>query len=174
MSEADQIELARQGDVQAWEALVSAHQQAIFRLAYLILGDPHDAEDVTQEAFLRAYYALGRFDTTRPLKPWLASITANLARNQQRSFSRYWAAVQRWVNNQPNPGVHVDNSEENMGSQELWRAVRQLSLSDQRVIYLRFFLEMSEAETAQALGLPVGTVKSRQHRALIKLRKQME
>lgn len=174
MSEADQIELARQGDLGAWEALVNTHQQAIFRLAYLILGDPDDAEDVTQEAFLRAYYALGRFDTARPLKPWLASITANLARNHQRSFSRYWAAIQRWANDQTNPGVHLDNSEEHLGSQDLWDAVRQLSLNDQQVIYLRFFLEMSEAETAQALGMPVGTVKSRQHRALVKLRKQME
>ena len=174
MSETEQVELARQGDMQAWEALVNAHQEAVFRLAYLILGDPDDAEDVTQEAFVRAYYSLARFDTQRQLRPWLMTITANLARNRQRSLGRYWAAIQRWANQQPHPGVQPDKSGDHLQSQELWAAVRQLGLDDQKVIYLRFFLEMSEAETAQSLGLPVGTVKSRQHRALARLRKQME
>ncbi len=84
MAEAEQILLARQGDVSAWEAVVMAHQQAVFRLAYLVLGDPDDAEDITQETFIRAYFALGRFDVHRALRPWLLSIAANLARNQRR------------------------------------------------------------------------------------------
>ena len=174
MSEAEQVELARQGDMQAWEALVNAHQQAVFRLAYLIIGDPDEAEDITQEAFVRAYFSLARFDTQRSLRPWLVTIAVNLARNQQRSLSRYWAAIQRWANHQPHLGIQPDSTGDHLGSQELWAAVRQLGPDDQKVIYLRFFLEMSEAETAQSLGLPVGTVKSRQHRALARLRKQME
>jgi RNA polymerase sigma-70 factor (ECF subfamily) len=174
VSEVEQIELARQGDIQAWETLVKAHQQPIFRLVYLILGDPDDAEDITQEAFMRAYYALARFDKERPLRPWLASIATNLARNQQRSFSRYWAAIQRWARLQPHLGVQPDNTTSNLVSQELWATVRKLGLDDQKLIYLRFFLEMSEAETAQSLGVPVGTVKSRQHRALARLRKLLE
>lgn len=174
MREAEQVELARQGDMQAWEALVNAHQQAVFRLAYLILGDPDDAEDITQEAFVRAYFSLARFDTQRSLRPWLVTIAANLARNQHRSLSRYWAAIQRWVKQQPHPGFQADDASDRLANQELWAAVRQLGLDDQEVIYLRFFLELSEAETAQSLGIPVGTVKSRQHRALARLRKQME
>jgi RNA polymerase sigma-70 factor (ECF subfamily) len=174
VSEAEQVELARQGDMQAWEALVNAHQPTVFRLAYLILGDPDEAEDVTQEAFVRAFFSLARFDTQRPFRPWLVTIASNLARNQQRSLSRYWAAIQRWVNYQPHPGVQPDIAGDHLGSQELWAAVRLLGPDDQALIYLRFFLEMSEAETAQSLGLPVGTVKSRQHRALARLRKIMD
>ena len=80
MSEADLIARARAGESAAWEALAREHQQAVFRLAYLILGDPADADDVAQEAFIRAYHALDRFDTSRAARPWLLSIAANLAR----------------------------------------------------------------------------------------------
>ena len=93
--EAALVARARAGDADAWEALVGGYQAPVFRLAYLILGDAADAEDVAQEAFVRAYLALARFDAARPLRPWLLSITANLARNRRRSLGRYWAAMQR-------------------------------------------------------------------------------
>ena len=79
------IESARQGDETAWVELVRLHQEAVFRLAYLFLGDPDEAEDAAQETFIRAYRALGRFDTSRPLRPWLLQIVANLTRNRRRS-----------------------------------------------------------------------------------------
>jgi RNA polymerase sigma-70 factor (ECF subfamily) len=82
------IRLAVNGDATAWEPLVLAHQQAVFRLAYLLLGDPDEAEDVAQETFLRAWRALKGFDSTRPLRPWLLSIAANLSRNRYRSAGR--------------------------------------------------------------------------------------
>jgi RNA polymerase sigma-70 factor, ECF subfamily len=65
---------------------VQTQQQALFRLAYLMLGDAADAEDVAQEALIRAYRAIDRFDPQRPVKPWLLTITANLARNRGRAL----------------------------------------------------------------------------------------
>ena len=85
MDEATLIRHAANGDAAAWEPLVLAHQEAVFRLSYLLLGDPDDAEDIAQETFLRAWNHLKRFDTTRPLRPWLLSIASNLARNRLRS-----------------------------------------------------------------------------------------
>src|SRR5215510_9029334 len=82
------IRRAVDGDAAAWEALMRAHQEAVFRLAYLILGDPDDAEDVAQETFLRAWKHLKGFDSTRPLRPWLLSITSNLSSNRRRSAGR--------------------------------------------------------------------------------------
>src|SRR5512135_375940 len=82
VDESDLIGLAVQHDEQAWESLIAAHQQAVFRLAYLFTGDPDEAEDVTQETFVRAFRFISRFDRTRPFRPWLLSITANLARNR--------------------------------------------------------------------------------------------
>lgn len=171
LNESDLIRRARQGDGSAWESLVRAHQEAAFRLAYLILADSDQAEDVAQEAFLRAYQALQRFDADRPFRPWLLSIAANLARNQRRSLTRYLAAMRRLVQGETDPPVSVEaRSSQNLEAEGLWRAMRRLDQLDQQVIYLRYFLDLPVAETAQALGVAEGTVKSRLHRALNRLR----
>jgi RNA polymerase sigma-70 factor (ECF subfamily) len=171
VSEADLVIRARQGDEAAWATLVHQYQEAIFRLAYLHLGDADDAQDVAQEAFIRAFQALDRFDVTRPLRPWLLSITANLARNRRRAVGRYLAAVRRLIQAQPEAGTPAATRDARGWEAEiLWQAVRRLRPSDQDVIYLRFFLELSVDETAAALGVAPGTVKSRLHRALTRLR----
>lgn len=151
------------------------HQEPVFRLAYLLLGDPDDAEDVAQDAFIRAYQALDRFDTSRPVRPWLMSIAANLARNRLRSAGRYLAALQRMVRLDPDSANGVAKaSAHGPDVPTLWQAVRRLSAPDQEIIYLRYFMEMPESETAAALGIAPGTVKSRLHRALGRLRAVVE
>jgi RNA polymerase sigma-70 factor (ECF subfamily) len=171
LSEAEWVDRARRGDQAAWEDILRTHQAAAFRLAYLLLGDANDAEDVAQEAFLSAYRALDRFDTARPLRPWLMRITANLARNRRRALGRYLAALNRLLRAEPERVLNVqDLSAKQIEAQDLWRAVRRLSEADQQIVYLRYFLEMPEAETAEALGIAPGTVKSRLHRALNRLR----
>lgn len=159
----------------AWEALVRRHQEPAFRLAYLILGDAAQAEDVTQEAFIRAYRHIDKYDPTRPFRPWLFAITANLARNQIRSVGRYLAAVQRLINRQPerikkhNP-EHVENKiSRRWQSQTMWHAIQRLDGKDQQIIFLRYYLDLPVAETASTLGIAEGTVKSRLHRALSRL-----
>jgi RNA polymerase sigma-70 factor (ECF subfamily) len=173
VSEASLILQARQGDGTVWEKLIAQHQDAVFRLAYLLLGDADEADDVAQETFIRAYRALDRFDVNRPLRPWLMQIAANLARNQRRSVGRYFAAVQRLIRAEPGAAFAPSGHEhlvERERAHTLWQAVRRLGQADQQIIYLRYFLEMSEAETAAALEIPPGTVKSRTHRALARLR----
>jgi RNA polymerase sigma-70 factor (ECF subfamily) len=171
MDEPSLIQRAAQGEPAAWEPLMLAHQEPVFRFAYLLLGDPDDAEDITQETFLRAYDHLGRFDTTRPLRPWLFSIAANLSRNRRRSASRYLNAISRAFRLEPQASPNVgERSELDQDSHQLWKAVRRLSTDDQQVIYLRFFLDLSVAEAAQALDVAEGTVKSRLNRALGRLR----
>jgi len=146
------------------------HQEAVFRLAYLLLGDPDDAEDTAQESFLRAWKYLRRFDSTRPLRPWLLSITSNLASNRRRSGGRYLAALMRAFRDEP-ASVHIEEkSVKDLESNELWRAVQNLSVADQQIVYLRYFLDLSVLETSQALQVAEGTVKSRLSRALEKLR----
>jgi RNA polymerase sigma-70 factor, ECF subfamily len=160
---------ARAGDGAAWDALVREHQQAAFRLAYLFLGDASEAEDAAQEAFVRAYRALDRFDATRPFRPWLLSIVANLSRNRRRSLGRYFAAWRRMAEAATDRAPAADQPEK-WRAEALWHAVRRLSTQDQEVIYLRYYLELPEAEAAATLGVPAGTVKSRLHRALSRLR----
>ena len=71
LQETELIQRARRGDDAAWAELVRLHQQAVFRLAYLHLGDAAEAEDAAQDCLIRAYHNLSRFDETRPLRPWL-------------------------------------------------------------------------------------------------------
>jgi RNA polymerase sigma-70 factor (ECF subfamily) len=172
-TEREWVQRARRGEAEAWEQLVLVYQQPVFRLAYLLLGDPDDAADVAQETFLRAYDALDRFDPGRPLRLWLLRITTNLTHNWRRSAGRSLAALQRLLRSEPDllrePAAR-QQAERNLEADLLWEAVRRLRLADQQVIYLRYFLECSETEMAEVLRTAPGTVKSRLHRALERLR----
>ena len=170
-AESDLVRLARQGDGFAWEMLVGEHQAPVFRLAYLLLGEPDDAQDVAQETFIRAYHALHRFDSERPLRPWLLRIAANLAHNRKRSLRRYLAALKRLAQERPSQVIFHPQTAD---LQPLGEAVGRLKWQHRETIYLRYFLEMSEVEMADVLGVAPGTVKSRLHRALDSLRKLIE
>ena len=165
---------ARRGNEAAWVRLMRLHQQPVFRLAYLILGDAAEADDVAQDCFIRAYKKLDQFDAQRPFRPWLLQICKNLARNKQRSLNRYWGAVQRFFQAHPEAQVVAAPLDKKADAQLLWQAVQQLRPAAQEIIYLRFFLEMSAAETAVSLDIAPGTVKSRTHRALKQLRAVIE
>lgn len=170
--EAQVVLRALEGDQPAWETLLAAHQQPVFRLAYLLVGDAAEAEDIAQETFIRAYFALDRFDVTRPMRPWLLKIASNLARNRARSLMRYLSALKRafLIETQAAPPSIDQLGDLNLESQKLWEVVRQLALPDQQVIYLRYFLDLSVEETAETLEIAPGTVKSRLHRSLERLR----
>ena len=171
MEEATLIRRAANGEAAAWEPLMLTHQEAVFRLAYLLLGDPDDAKDIAQETFLRAWHHLKHFDVSHPLRPWLLSIAANLSRNRLRSASRYLSALTRALHADPVPPASTEKkSAQRMQASELWEAVRSLNVPDQQIVYLRYFLDLSVTETAQVLQVAEGTVKSRLSRALEKLR----
>ena len=170
MDESTLVRHAASGDAAAWEALMVRHQEAVFRLAYLLLGDPDEAEDVAQESFLRAWRSLRTFDSTRPLRPWLLSISANLARNRRRSAGRYFAALMRAFHEEPVSERVDEQTAKKDRAGELWKAVQKLSPMDQQMVYLRYFLDLPVMETSQVMNIPEGTVKSRLSRALKKLR----
>lgn len=172
MDEHDLVERAKEGDVAAYASLVRAHQRVAQHVAFLVTGSTAAAEDAAQAAFVKAWYALGRFRSGSPFRPWLLKIVANEARNQRRSAGRRAALVDA-LGAQPafGPG---DVPEAAAVSGERRRAllagVDRLPDADRMVIGCRYFLELSEAETAEALGCAKGTVKSRLSRALDRLR----
>ncbi|HEY6098430.1 MAG TPA: RNA polymerase sigma factor, partial [Anaeromyxobacter sp.] len=166
--ERDLVLRAQGGDLAAFEALVAAHQQLAFRTAYVVAGNAADAEDAAQEAFVKAHAALPRFDAERPLRPWLLRIVANEARNRRRSAGRrahLAARAAREPSAAPEPDAEavVIAVERDTALRD---ALATLSESDRQVIFLRYFLDLSEAETADALGCRRGTVKSRLSRGL--------
>ena len=154
-----------------------AHQGIAFRTAFLIARDPSDAEEAAQDGFVKAYRALGRFRSGAPFRPWLLQIVANEARNRRRSAGRRANLALRVVD-EARPGDAVPSPEAELLSverrAELLAAVEGLREEEQLVVSCRFFLGLSEDETAQTLGLKLGTVKSRTSRALAQLRQEVE
>lgn len=174
-TEAEALLRARVGDASAYGRLVQCHQEAAFRAAFLILHDAQAAEDVAQEGFVRAYQQLHRFREDDPFRPWLLRIVTNLALNEVRRRKRGTSLLERFARQAPQsiPGPEgVTLASE--ASQEVWQALNRLSMDDRLVLYLRHFLELSEADMARVLDKPAGTVKSRLHRAGRKLRAVIE
>ena len=171
------IARAQRGDSAAYEEIVQRYQQVAFRTAYVITGTSADAEDAAQEAFVKAYRALYRFRLGSDLRPWLLRIVANEARNRVRSSGRRHQLELRLAEGfrpgdaAPSPEAVAIAADER---RRLLALVNALGAEDRLVIASRYFLQLSGEETATALGIPEGTVKSRLSRALARLRTRFE
>ncbi len=172
-SEQSLIASAQRGDVQAYEQLVQLYEQIAFRAAFLITHNEDEAADAAQDAFLRAYRSLGSFKLGQPLRPWLLRIVTNAALNRVQAAQRRNRMTERYTQraimetgSASIEGLTVKREQR----QRLLAAVNQLSPDQQALIALRYFLELPESEVAETMKIPLGTVKSRLHRTLAKLR----
>jgi RNA polymerase sigma factor (sigma-70 family) len=173
LSEERLIAQAKRGAASAYEQLVRDHQTIAFRTAYLITGSAEEAEDATQEAFVKAHAALGQFREGAPFRPWVLRIVANEARNRRKATARREYLTLR-ARQERRPGDAVPSPEAALLASaqhdQLLNALNRLPERDRLAIACRYLLELSESETAAALGCPRGTVKSRLARALDRLR----
>ena len=164
------------GDLDAFGDLVERYSDLAFRTALVITGSTADAEDAVQDAFVAAHRALPRFRRGAPLRPWLLRIVANSARNRRRSARRREALAltvadaARSEGAAPSPEAAAEAAEERRA---LLRAIESLRDEDRLVVVCRFLLQLDVSETAAVLGVADGTVKSRLHRALVRLRERM-
>ena len=166
-------ERARSGDLDAYEDLVRQYQQVAFRTAYLITGDAAEAEDATQEAFVKAFLALGRFRPGAPFRPWLLRIVANEARNRRKAAGRRLNLALRASMARPSGDAAPSPEAAALAAEQqqaLLAALDGLREDDRVVLTCRYFLDLSETEMAAVLDCPRGTVKSRLSRALARLR----
>jgi RNA polymerase sigma factor (sigma-70 family) len=163
---------SRGGDLDAYAVLVARYVLRAHRAAFL-LGAGEEADDVVQEAFVKAFRHLSRFRVGEPFGPWLLRIVANETRNLSRSRRRRAALALRLSAADPG-GTAADSPADEVLAAErrarLLAAVNALPDTERQVLVCRYFLELSEAETAQVLRWPVGAVKSRAWRALNRLR----
>jgi RNA polymerase sigma-70 factor (ECF subfamily) len=151
---------------------VREHQDIAFRAAFLATGDAAEAEDAAQEGFVKAWQSLDRFRPGAPFRPWLLAIVVNEARNRRRRAGRQAALALRALD--PG-GEEVEYAAVRSAERDRVMAIVAGMREDDRLaIACRYFLDLSEHETAQALGWPRGTVKSRLSRALARLREAME
>ena len=153
------------------------HQGIAFRTAYVLAGNAADAEEAAQDGFVKAYRALGRFRRGAPVRPWLLRIVSNEARNRRRSAARRERLSLRAAA-EARPGDAVPSPEAALFAREsqeqLLAAIERLSEDHRDAIVCRYVLDLSEDETAAALGVRRGTVKSRLSRALERLREELE
>ncbi len=171
-AEASKAELDR-----AFEELYRAHLRDVYSYAYYRVGNHHDAEDLTEQAFLQAYRHFERArreSDGRPLRPWLIRIAHNLASNYHRDRSRRPEAALDAIE----PPSHPHGTEQVVEGREELRLVmdRLQRLSDDRreALIMRFALGMSNREIARALGRSDGATKVLLHRAIKQLEQEME
>ena len=167
------MERAQHGDVDAYGELVRRYQGIATRTAYVITGTSADAEDAAQDAFAKAYFALDRFRSGAPFRPWLLRIVANEAINRRKAAGRRPTVDLSVAEDRPSGDTALSPEAAALAGEQremLLRALRQLRDEDRLVIAYRYFFDLSEAEMAEALRVARGTVKSRLSRALARLR----
>src|ERR1700730_1827403 len=160
------------GDLDAYGVLVARYTLPAHRTAFL-LGAGEEADDVVQEAFVKAFRHLSRFRVGEPFGPWLLRIVSNETRNLTRSRRRRAALALRLCTAESD-GMAADGPvDEVLGADRRARlvaGVKTLPDRERQVLVCRAFLDLSGAETAQVLEWPIGSVKSRTSRALNRLR----
>ena len=178
MEEQEAITRLKRGDIGGLEALVRQYQVRAVRTAYLITRDRALAEDIVQAAFLRAYERIGQFDAGRPFSPWFLRSVVNDAvkaaarRQRQVSLEAGYEGEETSLADllaDPNPGP-ADLVEAAETRQAVWAALGKLPPAQRAAIVLRYYLGLSEAEMADELACPPGTVKWRLHAARKRLR----
>ena len=172
MSDSDALLVRRslRGDSLAVQALVERFQGEVFGLCFRLLRHRQDAEDVTQEVFLRVFRSLRRWDSARPLKPWIMGITVNRCRTWLSQRARRPEAVDYLHDTVASP--QADDA------LELTREI-QSALADLRLEYRSVFVLFHEQGLAYdgiaaALGKPVGTIKTWLHRARLEVLERLQ
>jgi len=153
------------GDKQAIQELIERFQSNVFGFCVRLLRHRQDAEDVTQEVFLRIFRSLKRWDKARPLKPWIMGITVNRCRTWLSQRARHPGLVVYLQDTAHAPAA--DDSVELVN--EIQAAARELRLEYQSVFVMYHEQSQSYEEIAEALGKPVGTIKTWLHRARLEI-----
>ena len=169
------IRRCQRGDRLAIEVLIRRHQNYVYRLCYLVMRNEQDAEDMTQETFIRAFRALPRFEIRdgASFEAWLYRISVNACRSRMR---RKWYQVLPWPEPAPQMVAEPEKQPDRVTMQgehrdQVLEAIDTLGEKHRLVVILRYYAGLSNEEIAQTLGIPSGTVRSRLHIARNRLRK---
>jgi RNA polymerase sigma-70 factor (ECF subfamily) len=181
-SDADIVRRVCEGEIEAYRVLVDRHSESIFRLAYRMTGNEHDAKDVVQEAFLRAYRGLGAFESRASFSTWLHRIAANFSMNLLRQRQRNAAArgpdsdrPAEEFGSLPSSAPTPDGEAFNLEVQQKMQSVLEdLSPQERAAFILRHFENRSIEEIGFSLGLGTSAAKHSVFRAVQKMRRALE
>ncbi|HMA34570.1 MAG TPA: sigma-70 family RNA polymerase sigma factor [Chloroflexia bacterium] len=173
MEEDDLIRRAQGGDPLAFRRLVETYAPLAARTARAYLPDRVQAEDAVQEAWLDAWRSLPRFQAGRPFRPWLLTLVANRCRMSARRGRSRWPLAGAWSPPAADGEAAEAHALRAAGDPELQAALATLRADQQQVLALRYYADLELDEIARLTNTPLGTVKSRLHRALRSLRAQL-
>ena len=160
------------GDAEAWGEIVSRYKDAVYGLCLGFLRQPADAEDIAQDAFIRAYTNLRRYHLEKRFSTWLFTIASNLCRNRLR-YRRYHPVVAPPDQMLGGRDPAIEVAREDRHSQ-IRSGLDKLPYAYRAPLVLRFYNDLSYKEIAEVLSLPEGTVKTRIHRAKVQLKQVLE
>jgi RNA polymerase sigma-70 factor (ECF subfamily) len=178
-SDEELVEACQSGEASAFDVLVARWEDRIRGAAYRFLGSDEEARDVAQEAFLKAYQAIGTFKKEARFSSWLYQIATNLCRDRlRRRKTRATVSLEALEESGPvmvetRPGAHERLLERDL-ARAVRRAVSELPEEQREVVILKEYQDLTFLEIAQALGVPVSTVKTRLYRGLGQLRLRLE
>ncbi len=179
MSEQDIVTLARKGDQAAFTLLVQTYQTAIYNLCYRMLGEADQAQDATQETFLRAYTQFHRYDPERPFKTWLFSIASHYCIDRLRRRRVTWLDI----DDEPLAGHPAlrekrispeDAALQGERASDVQALLETLPAKDRAAVVMLYWYDLSYQEIAEATGTTVSAVKSRLHRARAAMAEMLE
>lgn len=170
------IKKVKKGDLDAYGVIIQDYQSSVFNVCYRVLGNRQEAEDLTQEAFLRAYHQISSFDLSRPFGPWMRTLAANLCYNHLKKarLNRVPLEDERdTIKDDPKYGpegaLEIDQEHK-----ALYQAIWKLPEVQRIALELRHFQGLSYREMAEALHLPLNTVRSHLFRGRQKLAELLE
>lgn len=176
------IKQVKKGDQNAFAEIVELFKDKVFQLCYRMVGNAHDAEDIAQEAFIRAYVNINSYDTNRKFSTWLYRIATNLSIDRLRKRKPDYfldAEIEgteglTMYSQIPSDELQPDEMVESLEFQEwIQQEINGLPVMYRSVIVLKYIEELSLKEIGDILDLPIGTVKTRIHRGREALRKRL-
>lgn len=176
ISDADCVRKLQRGQTDAFETLIRRHQKTIFNLVYRMLGDYDEAAEISQEVFLSAYRAIGNFRGEANFSTWLYRIALNHATTRRKSLNTRQQRSVPIENTEPASDPHpgpAESMEKKEVRQRVQQALNRLEPDDAAVILLRDLQDVPYEEVARMLEIPIGTVKSRLHRARQALKSEL-
>ena len=173
------IEQCLKGDQAAWETVVRQNWRKVFNVAYKFVGKHDEAEDLTQDIFLKIFKALGTFDRRANFQTWIVSISRNLCIDHYRSVRKERQTIAREVDTGDLQPASADRGPYQAAEHQdlralLRQALQALPATLRTAVILRDLQELSYQEIADQLRLPEGTVKSRINRGRIELAHQLK
>jgi RNA polymerase sigma-70 factor, ECF subfamily len=164
-SDFDLAQRAQRGDINAYGEMVRRYQKVVFNTCYRLLGERREAEDLTQEAFIHAYQRLQLYDPQRPFGPWIRRVAANLCLNRMQIKFPVLLPLDEETEQAASAEDVVEEQERTALAQRVWTALCELPAHYRAVIEMRHYQDLSYAEIAEILHLPLSDVKSHLFRA---------